>query len=164
MRWFLRQEVACGAEQSTSDLADGSRIACWDREIGLGGIQVVWEALARINLMTALAMRPDFAQQSLGAIAVSHLTAPERAAHVHAGLCRLGIGGEIRSHYAREASCDRAQAARWSRELLAPLVAECPEAAARIAEGALLCLRAGVRCYERYRRELWWQPQPALSA
>jgi len=38
---------------------------------------------------------------------------------------------------------------------LRPLVAEDPRRARPIAEGALLRLRCGQRCFERYRRELW---------
>ncbi|HYQ05051.1 MAG TPA: hypothetical protein VER96_40520 [Polyangiaceae bacterium] len=43
----------------------------------------------------------------------------------------------------------------WNTEVLAPLVQEAPEAARCIAEGALLRLRAGARCFQRYKRELW---------
>jgi hypothetical protein len=38
--------------------------------------------------------------------------------------------------------------------VIAPLVAREPRAAAAIAEGALMRLQAGARCFERYRREL----------
>jgi len=45
--------------------------------------------------------------------------------------------------------------AAWNAEVLAPLVAEAPQVARCIAEGAVLRLRAGARCFERYKRELW---------
>ena len=41
----------------------------------------------------------------------------------------------------------------WNREVLAPLVGENPNVAVAIAEGALLRLRAGARCFQRYRRD-----------
>jgi hypothetical protein len=43
----------------------------------------------------------------------------------------------------------------WNREALRPLVAEDPRRATAIAEGALIRLKAGERCFERYRHELW---------
>jgi len=43
------------------------------------------------------------------------------------------------------------------------LVGAEPRAAGAIAEGALMRLRAGARCFERYRRELW-RLQPAEGA
>jgi hypothetical protein len=42
----------------------------------------------------------------------------------------------------------------WNREVLRPLVAADPRVARPIAEGALMRLAAGARCFERYRREL----------
>jgi len=38
--------------------------------------------------------------------------------------------------------------------VIAPLVAEQPQVARAIAEGALMRLSAGERCFVRYRREL----------
>jgi hypothetical protein len=43
----------------------------------------------------------------------------------------------------------------WNREALRPLVSEDPRRATAIAEGALIRLKAGARCFERYRKELW---------
>ncbi|HEX8820292.1 MAG TPA: hypothetical protein VF794_10230 [Archangium sp.] len=42
----------------------------------------------------------------------------------------------------------------WNRELLRTLVEADPRVARPIAEGALMRLDAGARCFERYRREL----------
>jgi hypothetical protein len=43
----------------------------------------------------------------------------------------------------------------WNREAIGPLVEEDPRRATAMAEGALIRLRCGARCFERYRRELW---------
>ena len=43
----------------------------------------------------------------------------------------------------------------WNREALRPLVAEDASRATAIAEGALIRLNCGKRCYERYRARLW---------
>jgi hypothetical protein len=42
----------------------------------------------------------------------------------------------------------------WNREVIHPLVAENPATALSIAEGALLRLHAGARCFSRYRGEM----------
>jgi hypothetical protein len=115
----------------------------------------VWEALALGNLMVALATERRYAYQSVGALGVIELTAPGRAALVNAGLKRLGIGGAARQYFALHATLDVRHSAAWNDEVLLPLVSESPEVAPRIAEGALLRLRAGERCFARYRRELW---------
>jgi len=115
----------------------------------------VWESLALGNLMVALATARHYAYQSIGALGVIELTAPGRSQQVNAGLKRLGIGGAARRYYALHATLDIRHSQTWNREVLRPLVASNPELASRIAEGALLRLRAGARCFERYRRELW---------
>ena len=118
----------------------------------------VWEALALSNLMVALASARHYAYQSIGALGVIELTAPGRSQLVNAGLKRLGIGGAARRYYALHATLDVRHSSAWNREVLAPLVASDPAIAVRVAEGALLRLRAGARCFERYRRELWTVP------
>ena len=42
----------------------------------------------------------------------------------------------------------------WNAEAIRPLVEENPACATAIAEGALMRLKCGERCFERYRREL----------
>ena len=74
---------------------------------------------------------------------------------MNAGLKRLGISGAARRYFALHASLDRKHSAAWNRGVLAPLVAEDPNLALPIAEGALLRLSAGARCFERYRKHLW---------
>jgi hypothetical protein len=128
-------------------LAEALRIPC-DTE------SVVWESLALGNLMVALASNRRYAYQSIGALGVIELTAPGRATCVNAGLRRLGIGGEARRYFALHATLDVKHSEAWNREVLRPIVAELPEVAPAIAEGALLRLEAGARCFRRYRREL----------
>jgi len=130
----------------------------------------VWESLALGNLMVALATARNYAYQSIGALGAIELTAPGRAELVNAGLKRLGIGGAARRYYALHATLDVRHSVTWNREVIAPLVEKDPDVASRIAEGALLRLRAGARCFERYRRELWGEARaprrsrPSLSA
>ena len=119
------------------------------------GVDTVWEALALGNLMVALATTRHYTYQSVGALGAIELTAPGRSQLVNAGLKRLGIGGAARRYYALHATLDVRHSATWNREVLEPLVASDAAIAPRIAEGALLRLRAGRRCFERYRRELW---------
>ncbi len=115
----------------------------------------VWESLALANMMVALAVNPRYAYQSIGALGVIELTAPSRAAKVAAGLRRLGIRGKQRHYFDLHAVLDVQHSRAWNAEILHPLVSENPAAARPIAEGALLRLSCGARCFERYRRHLW---------
>lgn len=123
----------------------------------------VWESLALSNTMIALAQNRQYAYQSIGALGVIELTAPGRASLVNEGLVRLGVRGEARRYYALHATLDVKHSLAWNREVLAPLVDAEPRAAAAIAEGALLRLSAGARCFARYRRELRTE-SPGLAA
>jgi pyrroloquinoline quinone (PQQ) biosynthesis protein C len=114
----------------------------------------VWESLALANLMSALASNRHYAYQSIGALGAIELTAPGRSAHVNAGLKRLGLSGAARRYYALHATLDIKHAEAWLREVLGTIVAQEPRAARLIAEGALMRLRAGERCFERYRSQL----------
>ncbi len=115
---------------------------------------VAWESLALGNLMTGLAMNRRYTYHSVGALGVIELTAPGRAAHVNAGLKRLGVQGEARRYFALHATLDVKHSIAWNREVLRPLVAENPNTARAMAEGALMRLEAGRRCFERYRTQL----------
>jgi len=130
--------------------------------------ETVWEALALGNLMVALATDRHYAYHSVGALGVIELTAPGRARLVNAGLKRLGVRGTARQYFALHATLDVRHSAAWNSEVLLPLVQEMPEVAPCIAEGALLRLRAGARCFERYKLELWSGSvsghEPRLSA
>ena len=114
-----------------------------------------WESLALANAMTAMATRRDFAWHALGALGVIELTAPGRSAAVAAGLKRLDVASKDRLYFDLHATLDVKHSAAWNAEAIAPAVAEDPRRARAIAEGALIRLECGARCFERYRRELW---------
>lgn len=113
---------------------------------------VVAEALALANLMVGLAANRRYAYQSIGALGVIELTAPTRAPFVDAGLRRLGLAAGTRHYFTLHATLDVRHSAAWNHEVLLPLVADNPACARPIAEGALLRLWCGARCFERYRR------------
>jgi hypothetical protein len=115
---------------------------------------VVWEAQALSNLLVALAANRRYAYQAVGALGVIELTAPDRAAKVNEGLRRLGVGAAERRYFALHATLDRKHSASWNSEVLWSLVEAEPRTAALMAEGALMRLSAGARCFSRYRREL----------
>lgn len=115
----------------------------------------VWESLALANAMTAMATRRDYAWQALGALGVIELTAPGRSAAVAVGLKRLGIPAKVRSYFDLHATLDVKHSLAWNAEALSPAVEEDPCRAPAIAEGALIRLNCGARCFERYRRQLW---------
>jgi hypothetical protein len=117
--------------------------------------RVVWESLALSNLMSALAANRRYAYHAVGALGVIELTAPRRAACVNAGLKRLGIAGDVRKYFALHATLDVKHSEAWNANVLRPLVEERPVVATAIAEGALLRLVAGARCFDRYRGALW---------
>lgn len=115
---------------------------------------VTWEAVAIGNLMMGLAANRIHAYRSVGALGVIELTAPSRAIRVTEGLERLGVAPKSRRYYALHATLDVKHSEEWNEEVIRPLVREKPETARHIAEGALMRLNAGARCFERYRREL----------
>jgi pyrroloquinoline quinone (PQQ) biosynthesis protein C len=115
----------------------------------------VWESLALANAMTAMATRRDYAWHALGALGAIELTAPARSAAVAAGLKRLGVAPKDRMYFDLHATLDVKHSAAWNAEALVPAVADDPTRAIAIAEGALMRLECGARCFERYRREFW---------
>lgn len=115
----------------------------------------VWESLALANAMTAMATARRYAWHSVGALGVIELTAPDRSAATAAGLRRLGFTPEERRYFDLHAVLDVKHSEAWNREALRPLVEEDPRRATAIAEGALIRLHCGARCFERYRSELW---------
>jgi hypothetical protein len=179
--WFLRQEMA--GEAGFDDLVALSQLKLpvrpklemarnyWDEmgqghESGMHGPMLqklgaalpqssaVWEALALGNLMVALATSRSYAYQSIGALGVIELTAPGRAELVNQALKRLHFDGAARRYYALHATLDVRHSQTWIREVLIPLVDSDAQIAPLLAEGALMRLRAGARCFERYRVEL----------
>lgn len=115
----------------------------------------VWESLALANAMTAMATTRRYAWHSVGALGAIELTAPGRSAATAAGLKRLGFSERERRYFSVHAVLDVKHSEDWNREALRPLVEEDPRRATAMAEGALIRLKAGERCFERYRAELW---------
>jgi Iron-containing redox enzyme len=115
----------------------------------------VWESLALANAMTGMATVRRYAWHSVGALGVIELTAPGRSAATAAGLRRLGFTPAERRYFDLHAVLDVKHSEAWNREALRPLVEEDPRRATAIAEGALIRLTCGARCFERYRAELW---------
>jgi hypothetical protein len=113
------------------------------------------ESLMLANAMTAMAANRFYAWHSLGALGAIELTAPGRSACTARGLRRLGLGPKERRYFDLHSTLDVKHSAAWNREVLAPLVAEDPARARAIAEGALIRLGCGARCYELYRDRLW---------
>ena len=114
---------------------------------------VVPESLALGNVLVGLAYNRRYAFHALGALGVIELTAPTRAVKVVQALDRLEVD-RAGSHYFRvHATVDIAHARDWRDEVIIPIVAERPEVAVFIAEGALMRLQAGANTFDRYRRE-----------
>jgi hypothetical protein len=117
--------------------------------------KTVWESLALANAMTAMATSRRYAWHSVGALGVIELTAPGRSALVARGLKRIGLSNRERRYFDLHAVLDVKHSADWNREALRPLVTEDPSRATAIAEGALIRLNCGLRCFDRYRAILW---------
>lgn len=114
----------------------------------------VWESLTLANAMTAMATTRRYAWHSVGALGVIELTAPGRSACVAEGLRRIGLSERERRYFSLHAVLDVKHSEDWNREALRPLVAEDPRRATAMAEGALLRLKCGERCFGRYRASL----------
>lgn len=117
--------------------------------------RTAWESLALANAMTAMATSRRYAWHSIGALGVIELTAPGRSAHVAAGLKRIGLSERERRYFDLHAVLDIKHSEQWNAEVLHPAVREDPRRAAAIAEGALMRLLCGARCFDRYRSMLW---------
>ena len=115
----------------------------------------LWPSLALANTMTAFATTRRYAYHSVGALGVVELTAPGRVVKVAAGLKRLGVEPRMRKYFDLHAVLDVKHSEDWNHEALIPLVQADPACAAYIAEGALMRLACGARCFDAYRAELW---------
>lgn len=129
----------------------------------------VWQSLALANTMLGLATTRRYAYQSIGALGVIELTAPGRVRKISAGMKRLGLDGRLRAYFDLHAALDVSHARAWLREVIRPLVEADPACGRFIAEGALMRLLCGQRCFERYSEELRphrspWLPAPVESA
>ena len=114
----------------------------------------VWQALALSNTMIGLATNRRYTYQSIGALGVIELTAPSRVKQVSIGMKRLGLDGRMRAYFDLHAALDVSHARAWIREVIRPLVDADPGCALFIAEGALMRLVCGQRCFDRYSTEL----------
>lgn len=115
----------------------------------------VGESLALANAMTAMATSRHYAWHSVGALGVIELTAPGRSALVAKGLRRIGLSEKERRYFDLHAVLDVKHSEAWNREALYPLIKEDSRRAVAIAEGALMRLTCGQRCFDRYREALW---------
>lgn len=185
MRWFLLQEVAGEAgfddlvaltqvKMPTRAKLELAR-NYWD-EMGHGGEAgmhgpmldqlaraldlkptiegTVAPSLALGNTLVAFATTRRYAYHSIGALGAVELTAPWRAGLVADGLKRLGVGKE-RRYFALHSTLDIKHSEAWNAEVLRPLVEADPDCGRFIAEGALMRLVCGARCFEAYRQRLW---------
>jgi pyrroloquinoline quinone (PQQ) biosynthesis protein C len=112
-------------------------------------------SLALGNTRAAVAVNRRYAYHALGALGVIELTAPTRAIYVSAALRRLKVSAKARNYFDLHAVLDIKHSEAWNREIFATIVAETPDAARYIAEGALMRLQCGADCFALYRRRFW---------
>ena len=124
----------------------------------------LWQSLALANTMTAFATTRRYAYHSVGALGVVELTAPGRVAKVAQGLKRLGVEPKLRKYFDLHAVLDVKHSEDWNREALRPLLAADPGCARYLAEGALMRMASGARCFDAYRSQLWGGPDRAKRA
>jgi hypothetical protein len=115
----------------------------------------VWESLSLANAMTAMAANRRYAWHSLGALGVVELTAPGRSAHVADGLKRVGLSPKEARYFSVHAVLDVKHSIEWNKNAIRPAVEEDPRRATAMAEGALIRLKCGARCFDAYRGHLW---------
>jgi hypothetical protein len=118
----------------------------------------VWPSLALANTLTAFATTRRYAYHAIGALGVVELTAPTRVRHVAAGLKRLGVEPRLRKYFELHAQLDIHHSQAWNQEALGSLVRDNPDCAPLLAEGAMMRLICGQRCFETYRAHLWGRP------
>lgn len=111
----------------------------------------VWESLALANLMLAMAINRRYAYQSIGALGAVEMTSPTRVGYVNEGLKRLNVAFDTRKYFQLHATLDVKHSNAWNKEVIFSLVKSNPKTAKPIAEGALMRLCSGARCYEKYR-------------
>ncbi len=109
------------------------------------------ESLALGNLMSALDAHRQYAYHSVGALGAIELTAPGRAQDVRLGLERLKVPHKVSHYFTLHAVLDVKHAAAWNSEVILPLVLQDFRCARYIAEGALMRLLCGQRCFDVYR-------------
>ena len=124
----------------------------------------VWESLALGNLMVGLAINRRYAYQSIGALGAIEMTAPGRVSLINAGLQRLHVPIAARKYFQLHAGLDIQHSKNWNLEVIAPLVSNQPDLGPWIAEGALMRLASGARCFERYRAHFGLDAAPVDAA
>ena len=115
----------------------------------------VKESLALANAMTAMATNRRYAWHSVGALGVVELTAPGRSAMVADGLTRVGLSAKEARYFSVHAVLDVKHSIEWNKNAIRPAVDEDPRRATAMAEGALIRLKCGERCFNAYRAHLW---------
>ena len=158
LRWHVQQELA--ADVGTNELiatvrAMGHtprniiRFADTAALIGVSSLEstdiICWEALARSNLVIALASTRRWANHAIGALVAFMMTSSQRVATLENALRRLGY--EI---YPPTRTYDPSDVA----DLVRHALAIGPPSTRAIAEGALMWMHFQVRCQERYRDQL----------
>ncbi len=123
----------------------------------------LWQSLALANTLTAFATTRRYAYHIIGALGVVELTAPGRVAQVAAGLKRLGVEPAMRKYFDLHAVLDIKHSEDWNEQALKPLVRDNPDCARYLAEGALMRLVCGDRCFEAYRSALWGERRLAAA-
>lgn len=184
MKWFLTQEAAgetgfddlVAMTQVKLPIRPKLELArnCWDEmgrgsEPGMYGPMLdrtvagpapddrrhaVAVAVPR-DTMAALATTRRYTYQSIGALGAVELTAPTRVSAVAEGLKRLGVAAEQRKYFILHANFAVEHSRAWNTEAIAPLVADTPDCARHVAEGAVMRLICGEQCFETYRTHLW---------
>jgi hypothetical protein len=112
-------------------------------------------SLALGNTMVAFGVNRNYAYHAIGALGVIELTAPTRAVKVSEALRRLRVSAKARHYFDLHAVLDVKHSEAWNREVFASIVAEKPDAARWLAEGALMRLQCGADCFDAYRRYFW---------
>lgn len=116
-----------------------------------------WESLALANAMTGMSANRSYAWHSVGALGAIELTAPARSAAVSRTMRRLGLNARMRRYFDLHAVLDVKHSAEWNKEAIRPALEDKVEGPARaraMAEGALMRLTCGERCFTRYRELL----------
>jgi len=145
-------EMGRGSEQGMH----GTMLDATVRELNISentADNAVWEALALGNLLLAAAFNRRYAYHSVGALGAVELTAPTRSVWVAKALQKLNISKSGSLYFRIHSTVDIRHSKDWNREVIATLVDGNPGVAQAIAEGALMRLNAGARCFDRYRRE-----------
>ncbi len=137
--------------QGSASATRARLLECLDRELLVDATQpLIWECLARENLMLALATNRRYAFQAIGALGAVELCAAGPAAHIDAGLARLGLSAEARGFFAVRQRLAPLRSHAWNEHVILPLVARDARSARAIAEGALMRLAADARVQRRY--------------